>query len=218
MSAPLGTVQVSSRNRCGLRLVLESTGETHTLSALARMAGVSVQAMRHRWMDAGRPVVIPGAMLRPSTRPEGYATGPHGEVLLQYPPHGTVTFRKIAKIHRSLGKSMQFFRDRWRRAGRPAVISAELFAHPDMRRIKDRAVPVPTDPKYLDDSLWPPDVPFADLCHLSNTENTGAGKGAISDEEWARMGGSVRSTMAGMYRRTTISSGRVIQKFWTGGD
>ena len=211
MIAPnVDTVPVSGRNRCGLSLTVKSTGERCTLSALARMAGVSVQAMRHRWMDAGRPVVIPDAMLRPSTRPDGYTTGPHGEVLLQYPPHGTVTFRKIAKIHRALGKSMQFFRDRWRRAGRPQVVSAELFAHPDMRRIKDRAVPVPTDPRYLDDSLWSPDVPYADLCHLSNTVNTGAGKGAIPDEEWARMGGSVRSTMAGMYRRVPFAG--------TGGD
>ena len=211
MSAPnVETVPVSGRNRCGLSLTVKSTGERCTLSALARMAGVSVQAMRHRWMDAGRPVVIPDAMLRPSTRPDGYTTGPHGEVLLQYPPHGTVTFRKIAKIHRALGKSMQFFRDRWRRAGRPAVISAELFDHPDMRRIKDRSVPVPTDPKYLDDSLWSKDVPFADLCHLSGTENTGAGKGSIPDEEWARMGSSVRSIMAGLYRRVPFAG--------TGGD
>ena len=43
MSAPnVEAVPVSGRNRCGLRLILESTGETHTLSALARMAGVSV--------------------------------------------------------------------------------------------------------------------------------------------------------------------------------
>ena len=62
-------------------------------------------------------------------------------------------------------------------------------------------MPVPTDPKYLDDSLWSPDVPYADLCHLSNTENTGAGKGSIPDEEWIKMRSSVRSIMAGMYRR-----------------
>jgi len=206
----MGTVQVSTRNRAGLRLVLESTGETHTLSALARMAGVSVQAMRHRWMDAGRPVVIQDAMLRPSTRPDGYSTGPHGEVLLQYPPHGRVTFKQIRAIHRSLGKTMQFFRDRWRRAGRPDVVSAALFDHPDMRRIKDRTVPVPTDPKYLDDSLWSPDVPYADLCHLSNTENTGAGKGSIQDEDWIKMRSSVRCVLAGLFRRIPAAG--------TGGD
>ena len=100
MNAPnVEAVPVSGRNRCGLSLTVKSTGERCTLSALARMAGVSVQAMRHRWMEAGRPVVIPDAMLRPSTRPDGYTTGPHGEVLLQYPPHGLVSFRQIQAIH-----------------------------------------------------------------------------------------------------------------------
>ena len=212
MSAPnVEAVPVSGRNRCGLSLTVKSTGERCTLSALARMAGVSVQAMRHRWMEAGRPSVVDDAMLRPASQgAHGEPKGPHGESLVHYPPHGLVSFRQIQAIHAGANKTKQFFMDRWRRAGRPQVVSAELFAHPDMRRIKDRAVPVPTDPKYLDDSLWSPDVPFADLCHLSNTEYTGAGKGAISDEEWARMGSSVRSIMAGMYRRVPFAG--------TGGD
>lgn len=212
MTAPnVETVPVSGRNRCGLSLAVKSTGETHTLSALARMAGVSVQAMRHRWMDAGRPSVVDDAMLRPASHgANGEPRGPHGEALVHYPPHGLVSFRQIQAIHADAKKTKHFFMDRWRRAGRPRVVSAEMFAHQDTRRIKGRAVPVPTDPRYLDDSLWSPDVPYADLCHLSNTENTGAGKGSIQDEEWARMGSSVRSIMAGLYRRIPAAG--------TGGD
>lgn len=205
MSAPnVEAVPVSGRNRCGLSLTVKSTGERCTLSELARRAGMSVQAMRHRWMDAGRPSVVDDAMLGSLPGKSGCA------ILVDYQPYGTVTFRRIQRIHKDLGKSLQFFRDRWRRAGRPEVVSAALFDHPDMRRIKDRTVPVPTDPRYLDDSLWSPDVPYADLCHLSNTENTGAGKGSIPDEEWIAMGSSVRSIMAGMYRRVPAAG--------TGGD
>lgn len=205
MSAPnVETVPVSGRNRCGLSLTVKSTGERCTLSELARRAGMSVQAMRHRWMDAGRPSVVDDAMLGSLPGKSGCA------ILVDYPPYGRVTFRQIQRIHRSLGKSLQLFRDRWRRAGRPAVVSAALFDHPDMRRIKDRTVPAPTDPRYLDDSLWSPDVPCADLCHLSNTENTGAGKGAIPDEEWIKMRSSVRCVLAGLYRRVPAAG--------TGGD
>ncbi|MDX9792024.1 MAG: hypothetical protein RBU24_00815 [Kiritimatiellia bacterium] len=187
-------------------VTVESTGERYTLSELARRAGMTAQAIQYRWRRAGRPSVIDAAMLRPvSQGKHGEAKGPNGAIIVDYPPHGRVTFRQIQEIHAHANKSMQFFMDRWRRAGRPRVVSAELFAHPDMRRIKDRA-----DPKYLDDSLWSKDVPFADLCHLSGTENTGAGKGSIPDEEWARMGSSVRSIMAGLYRRVPFAG--------TGGD
>ena len=212
MTAPnVETVPISGRNRCGLSLTVKSTGERCTLSALARMAGVSVQAMRHRWMDAGRPSVVDDAMLRPASQgAHGEPKGTDGEVLVHYHPHGLVSFRQIQAIHADAKKTKQFFMDRWRRAGRPQVISAELFDHVDMRRIKDRAVPVPIYPKYLDDSLWSQDVPYADLCHLSNTENTGAGKGSIPDEVWIKMGSSVRSIMAGLYRRVPFAG--------TGGD
>lgn len=167
--------------------------------------------MRHRWMEAGRPPVVDDAMLRPASQgANGETKGPHGEALVHYPPQGLVSFRQIQAIHADANKTKQFFRDRWRRAGRPDVVSAALFDHPDMRRIKDRTVPVPTDPKYLDDSLWSPDVPYADLCHLSGTENTGAGKGAIPDEEWIKMRSSVRCVLAGLFRRIPAAG--------TGGD
>lgn len=211
MSAPnVEAVPVSGRNRCGLMLTVKSTGERCTISELARRAGVKVASMQYRWRHAGRPSVIDDDMLRPAGQ-GGHREGwKPGKIILEYPPHGRVTFRQIEEIHKDIGKSMQFFRDRWHRAGRPGVVSAELFDHPDMRRIKDRTVSVPTDPKYLDDSLWPPDVPYADLCHLSGRENTGAGKGAIPDKEWIAMHSSVRCVLAGLYRRIPAAG--------TGGD
>ena len=206
MSAPnVETVSRRSYTSPGLKLIHEPTGEALTITQISKLPGVRVSGRRlmARWHAEGRPRVVTAEMVRPH--------GPaRGTVILDYPPHGRVTFKQIRAIHRNLGKSMQFFRDRWRRAGRPRVVSAELFAHPDMRRIKDRTVPVPTDQKYLDDSLWPPDVPYADLCHLSGTENTGAGKGSIPDEEWIKMRSSVRCVLAGLFRRIPAAG--------TGGD
>ena len=206
MSAPnVETVSRRSYTSPGLKLIYEPTGERLTITQISKLPGVRVSGRRlmARWHAEGRPRVVTAEMVRPH--------GPaRGTVILDYPPHGRVTFKQIRAIHRNLDKSMQFFRDRWRRAGRPDVVSAELFDHPDMRRIKDRTVPVPTDPKYLDDSFWSPDVPYADLCHLSSTENTGAGRGEIPDEEWVKMGSSVRSIMAGTYRRVSFAG--------TGGD
>jgi len=206
MSAPnVETVSRRSYTSPGLKLIYEPTGESLTITQISKLPGVRVSGRRlmARWHAEGRPRVVTAEMVRPH--------GPaRGTVILDYPPHGRVTFKQIRAIHRNLGKSMQFFRDRWRRAGRPQVVSAELFAHPDMRRTKDSAMPVPTDPKYLDDSLWSPDVPYADLCHLSNTENTGAGKGSIHDEEWIKMGSSVRCVLAGLFRRIPAAG--------TGGD
>jgi hypothetical protein len=206
MSAPnVEAVRRRSYTSPSLKLIYEPTGEALTITQISKLPGVQVSGRRlmDRWHAEGRPRVVTAEMVRPH--------GPaRSTVVLDYPPHGRVTFRQIQRIHRALGKSLQFFRDRWRRAGRPAVVTAALFDHPDMRRIKDRTVPVPTDPKYLDDSLWSPDVPYADLCHLSNTENTGAGKGAIPDEEWIAMRSSVRCVLAGLYRRIPAAG--------TGGD
>lgn len=199
------TVRRRNYTSPGLKLIYEPTGEALTITQISHLPGVRVSGRRlmARWHAEGRPRVVTAEMVRPH--------GPaRGTVFLDYPPHGRVTFKQIQRIHKDLGKSLQFFRDRWRRAGRPVVVTAALFDHPDMRRIKDRTVPVPTDPRYLDDSLWSPDVPYADLCHLSNTENTGAGKGSIPDDEWIKMGSSVRSIMAGLYRRVPFAG--------TGGD
>lgn len=206
MSAPnVEAVRRRSYTSPSLKLIYEPTGEALTITQISKLPDVLVSGRRlmDRWHAEGRPRVVTAEMVRPH--------GPaRSTVVLDYPPHGRVTFRQIQRIHRALGKSLQFFRDRWRRAGRPAVVTAELFDHPDMRRIKDRTVPVPTYPKCLDDSLWSPDVPYADLCHLSSTENTGAGKGAIPDEEWIKMRSSVRCVLAGLYRRIPAAG--------TGGD
>ena len=186
-----------------LLLVYGPTGEELSIRQIAGKTGVNVETLRNRWINAGYPHTITAELVRP-------AAPARPEIRVEYPPYGIVTFREIRDIHKSMKRDSHYFRERWKRKGSPKVISAEMFDHPDMRRIKDRTVPVPTDPKYLDDSLWTPDVPYADLCHLSNTENTGAGKGAIPDEEWARMGSSVRSIMAGLYRRIPAAG--------TGGD
>ena len=176
-----------------LKLLYEPTGEMLTLTEIAKKTGVRGARLRERWTRAGRPRTITTALARPPGAVKE-------RVFVEYPPHGRVCFRQIQQIHRDMGMSLQFFRERWRKAGRPEVVTLATFEHAAMRAIPERTVPVPSDPRYLDDDLWSDDVPFADLCHLSGEVNTGAGRGTIPDDEWLSRRSNVRSSLACMFQ------------------
>lgn len=189
---------------CHIMVTWAPTGEQVSLPELARRHGLRPSLLRDRWNRAGRPEVVGEALVRPKVERN------QDKVSVDYPPHGRIGFAEIRAIHADMGRSSTFFFARWRRAGCPQVVTAEMF----------------TEAVHHGNNQWTADDDEALAAEqlkaqrawaaLSSTENTGAGRGEIPDEEWARMGSSVRSTMAGMSRRTTISSGRVIQKFWTG--
>jgi hypothetical protein len=153
------------------------------IADIARLLGMSDATLRGRWRRAGRPAEIgPEIAEKPVQRSGGHP------IKVNYPPHGEVTFGDIRdRIHPGMGTD-SFFRHRWYTAGRPEVVTADIFVRP-LAEI---------DPED-DDNLA--HIPKGDLCHLSGTKNTGAGKGEIPDEEWVKMGRGVRSIMAGMYRR-----------------
>lgn len=176
-----------------LKLLYEPTGEMLTLTEIAKVAGVRGTRLRERWTRAGRPRTITSALARPPGASKD-------RIYVEYPPHGRVCFKQIQQIHKHMGMSLQFFRERWRKAGRPDVVTREMF-HCEVRERAKQPLPVPSDPRYLDDSRWSPDVPFADLCHLSGDGNTGAGRGAISDEEWlAAKVARPKSSLTGLSR------------------
>lgn len=96
---------------------------------------------------------------------------------------GPATFEQISTepaMCADLGRGHNFFRYRWKRAGRPATVNRALFLEAKPRDPDRPSTPVTTrsheqenrysDPRYL------PGVPWGDLEHLSNEHNTGAAR------------------------------------------
>ena len=188
-----------------LKVTYEPTGEYHTLPDLARITGVGVDTLRNRWRRAGRPLVVTEAL----AAPVGAGFERRGVAMVDYSGHGLIPFRKVVEIHSGGKKSLSFYRDRWRRAGSPQKVSAELFdplpgqkvpkvykpkAHPKPDQSAIRATPgIPYDPS----------LPPGDLAHLNGDPtkpNTGAGRGEIPDAEWIRMRSPVRSSLANCFQ------------------
>jgi hypothetical protein len=101
-----------------------------------------------------------------------------------FEPHGEVTFQQIAHdILADMSKSQHFFRNRWKGAGRPKTVTLEMFKEKSKYRTPGcstacnsrEQLAIYSDPNYL------PGIPWGDLEGLSNTENTGAGRGEIDN-------------------------------------
>ena len=106
--------------------------------------------------------------------------------MVNYPPHGKVSFQEIATIHQhDLGKTHGFYRARWLAFGQPKTVEPRMFtmSAEEVRTVTGRtcfrggSIPgVAADRRYLDPTFLP-HIPFGDLAHLSNERNTGAAKG-----------------------------------------
>ena len=188
-----------------LQVTYEPTGEFHTLPELARMTGVGVDTLRNRWRRAGRPLVVSAAL----AAPVGEEFERRGVALVEYEGHGMVPFRRVVEIHSGGKKSLSFYRDRWRKAGSPKKVSAELFdARPGQKApkvCKPKVRPKPDQSAIRATPGIPhdPSLPPGDLAHLNGDPakpNTGAGRGEIPDDEWIRMRSPVRSSLANCFQ------------------
>ena len=188
-----------------LRVTYEPTGEFHTLSELARITGVGVDTLRSRWRRAGRPLVVSAAL----AAPVGESFERRGITHVDYEGHGMVPFRRVVEIHSGGKKSLSFYRDRWRRAGYPKKVSAELFG-PRPGQKAPKACKPKVKPKPDQSAIratpgipFDPSLPPGDLAHLNGDPakpNTGAGRGEIPDAEWIRMRSPVRSSLANCFQ------------------
>ena len=184
-----------------ITITLVEDGRVYTLRDLCEQHKAKFPTVRARWRRMGCPDLVPLAMItdgpRHASRLGGYIVGKHGrpKLVVHYPLHGRLSFAEIAELHPELQRSHQYFKARWIAAGRPDRVEEWIFTAPNKefvarygsngyRQAADPARIVPADPRYAEDWRWPADVPFADLVHLSYERNTGAGKGAIPDEEW----------------------------------
>ena len=186
-----------------LRVTYEPTGEFHTLSELARITGVGVDTLRSRWRRAGRPLIISAAL----AAPVGDNFERRGITHVDYEGHGMVPFRRVVEIHSGGKKSLSFYRDRWRLAGYPKKVSAELFdprpGQKAPKACKPKVKPKPDQSAIRATPGIPldPSLPPGDLAHLNGDPakpNTGAGRGEIPDAVWIRMKSPVRSSLASM--------------------
>ena len=183
-------------------VTLIEDGTQYELRELCRLHGANINRVRARWRKLGYPEVVgldmltaPVQMLRRPC-PECVPSYGRQAIVVDYPPHGKVTFKQMAEdIHPELKRSHQFFKARWVAAGRPVEVEPWMFTANNTEFVagygtngyklaRDPGRIIPTDPRYADDSLWSEDVPFADLVGLSYERNTGAGRGSIPDEEW----------------------------------
>ena len=188
-----------------LKVTYEPTGEYHTLPDLARITGVGVDTLRNRWRRAGRPLVVSAAL----AAPVGESFERRGITHVDYAGHGLIPFRKIVEIHSGGKKSLSFYRDRWRRAGSPQKVSAELFDPlpgqkvPKVYKPKARPKPDQSAIRATPGIPYDPSRPPGDLAHLNGDPtkpNTGAGRGGIPDAEWIRMRSPVRSSLANCFQ------------------
>ena len=129
--------------------------------------------------------------------------------MVDYAGHGLIPFRKIVEIHSGGKKSLSFYRDRWRRAGSPQKVSAELFDPlpgqkvPKVYKPKARPKPDQSAIRATPGIPYDPSLPPGDLAHLNGDPtkpNTGAGRGEIPDAEWIRMRSPVRSSLANCFQ------------------
>ena len=188
-----------------LQVTYEPTGEFHTLSELARITGVGVDTLRSRWRRAGRPLVVSAAL----AASVGDNFERRGITHVDYEGHGMVPFRRVVEIHSGGKKSLSFYRDRWRRAGYPKKVSAELFGPRPGQKVPNACKPkVKLKPGQSAIRATPgiphdPSLPPGDLAHLNGDPakpNTGAGRGEIPDAEWIRMRSTVRSSLANIFQ------------------
>jgi len=182
---------------CRIVVTWTPTGERVTLPELAKRFGLRPSLLRDRWNRVGRPDEVDEALTRPKVERN------QDKVVVDYPPHGRVGFAEVRVIHADLKRSPAFFFARWRAAGSPPTVTAEIFtgeSHHGDNQWTDEDEAESAEQRQAD-AAW---------AALSSTENTGAGRGEIPDEEWVKMGSSVRSIMAGTYRRVSFAG--------TGGD
>ena len=106
---------------CHIMVTWQPTGEQLSLPELARRFDLRPSLLRDRWNRAGRPEVVGEALVRPKVERN------QDQVTVDYPPHGRIGFAEIRAIHAGLGRSGAYFFARWRAAGCPSVVDAELF-------------------------------------------------------------------------------------------
>ena len=103
--------------------------------------------------------------------------------LVVFEGFGPATFEQMATdpaMCADLGRRQNFFRYRWSRAGRPDVVTRDLFLEAKPRDPLAPTLPIKTrscdqDTKYSD-PRYLPNIPWGDLEHLSNERNTGAAR------------------------------------------
>lgn len=174
---------------CHIMVTWEPTGERLSLPELARRHGLRPSLLRDRWNRAARPEVVGEALVRPKVERN------QDKVTVDYPPHGRVGFAEISAIHAGLGRSSTFFSARWRRAGCPQVVTAgRSHGNNQWTDGDDEALAAE---QLKAQRAW---------AALSSTENTGAGRGEIPDEEWIGMIGQQRSSLGRAFRRILLCS------------
>ena len=180
---------------CHIMVTWEPTGEQLSLPELARRHGLRPSLLRDRWNRAARPEVVGEALVRPKVERN------QDKVTVDYPPHGRIGFAEILAIHADMDRSQTFFFARWRRAGCPQVVTAELFTA--ARNHGNNQWTDGDDEALAAEQLKAQRAWAA----LSSTENTGAGRGEIPDEEWIGMIGQQRSSLGRAFRRILLCSG-----------
>lgn len=175
-------------------VVVEYEGEVAKLSAWAERYGVNYGTLYCRWARGGRPPVLKKSMLAPPDpaksrgKRRGYTLDGvfyHTEAAAAY-----AFFRKTGRVY-----GERWFSEKCLNLGKRDVTTEEMLSrHPyggkpgaSRKKKVDCSPPAkrnaaikPIDKKFLDPGFLP-HIPFGDLCHLSNTKNTGAAREGCDD-------------------------------------
>jgi hypothetical protein len=171
-------------------IIIHHGGKSLTMDEWCEEKGISKSALYLRWIKYNKPSVVDGTLAEKLfEKPRKMYSGRVEATVILLPDNVTMTYRQLEKIAEL---RLQSIKCKARKQG--------YVLHRDDLKVKgvgtsalERATRLAACPEYLDPS-WLPNVPFADLEHLSDEENTGAGKGEIPDEEWCAIKMSMKKT------------------------
>lgn len=173
-------------------------GQERSVSDWCKIKSLSKGTFFDRWRRMGKPKVVNSKQYMKLFR-EPHPIGYKPVRLVKLLPSGEMlTYKQLEKISEIKISTIMF-----KAAKAKWVLHEDDLKKKEARTYHYKDGPmVPADPEYLDPNYLP-DIPWGDLAHLSNEENTGAGKGEIPDEDWFRMP---------RVRRRVTSSGRSISE------
>lgn len=155
----------------------------YSINSIATTYGVGYAVVAGRVAEHGPDNLTAEILQTRKPRPKGLKT-----IYVEYPPHGQVSFSKIAlTIHPKMKHTNKWFQSRWRAFGSPPVIESRFFtmtneevfdetgetgwsSRPGAGEKNGKKV---ADQKYLDPTIMK-DIPFADLENLSNRQKPDA--------------------------------------------
>jgi hypothetical protein len=167
---------------------------TRSLDEWCALKGISKTTLYRRWVEGGKPTYI--TKHRGQTffaKPKEKFSGRVEKLVLLLPDNAQMTYRQIAQLEGVEVKLSTI---------KAKAKKQDYIMHRDDLKVKgvgtsavERATRLAANPEYLDPDYLP-HIKFSDLAHLSDEENTGAGKGEIPDDLWIALMHGRRKSIA----------------------